>query len=244
MSEISKDPKTGAFLGVKKIFITGANRGLGLGLAQVFLQRGHHIVAAARNIDGARDLWELERDYGTRCQLLELDVTSDRDADLAAKTLGDTTIDVLVNNAGILLESNKDFESLSFDAIAKTFAVNSIAPLRITRALLPNLARASMPVVATLSSKMGSIADNSSGGAYAYRASKAAVNALYKSFALDFKNITAVVLHPGWVQTDMGGAGATLSVEQSTESLADVILGLKKQDSGRFFDYLGQAIPW
>ena len=241
---ITKDPVTGAFKGVKKILVTGASRGLGLGLTQEFLKRGHHVIAAARNIDGARDLWELERDYGERCRLVELDVTSDRDAAKVAQSFGDEPLDILVNNAGILLEQEASLANLSLDAVTKTFAVNVTGPMRVIRALLPLLQRAPHPVVATLSSKMGSIGDNTTGGAYAYRISKAAVNAFNKSFALDHRKVIAVVLHPGWVKTDMGGDAAPLGIMESTEGLAAVILGLKAADSGRFLDYRGKELPW
>ncbi len=228
----------------RTVLITGANRGLGYGMTQQFLNAGLSVIATARHADGARDLWELEHAYGARCRVLTLDVTSDSDLRKAAAALAGQPLDILVNNAGVLAEADQDFAKVTADALLKSFTVNTVGPLRVTQALLPNLTAAADPIVATLTSKMGSITDNTSGGAYAYRISKAAVNMFNKSFALDHKGVTAVVLHPGWVQTDMGGAGAPLSVEASVAGLVKIILGLKRKDSGKFYDYSGEELPW
>jgi NAD(P)-dependent dehydrogenase (short-subunit alcohol dehydrogenase family) len=228
----------------KTVLITGANRGLGLGLAGSYLAKGHHVIAAARNPDGARELWELERDYGNRCKIVGLDVTSDQDLKRLAKDLAGAPLDLLINNAGVLPHSGAPFPKVTADDLMKAFTVNTIAPLRALQELLPNLLAASQPVVATISSKVGSIADNTSGGMYAYRISKTAVNMMNRSFALEYPKIIAVVLHPGWVQTDMGGANAPTTVADSIAGLTQVIDKLTPKDSGRFFDFRGTELPW
>ena len=228
----------------RTVFLTGTNRGLGLGMAALFLQQGWDVIASARNADGARELWELERDYAGRCQIMTLDVTSDASVKAAAAALKGRPIDILVNNAGVLAEADRPFATLSADVLLKSFTVNTLGPLRVTQALLPNLLATPRATIATITSKMGSIGDNNSGGAYAYRMSKAAVNMFNKSFAVDHKGLTAVVLHPGWVQTDMGGSDAPVTVEASVAGLVKTITGLKPTDTGKFFDYRGLEISW
>lgn len=227
----------------KTALITGANRGIGLGLTEQLLSKGWEVIATARNPDGSRELWETERDYGKRCQIEELDVTSDADLKRLAAKLKGRPIDLLINNAGVMPERD-GFEKVSADAMLKGFTVNVLGPLKVTQALLPNLKAGTHPVVGTVTSKMGSIADNSSGGYYAYRVSKAAVNMVNKSFAVDFPEIISVVLHPGWVKTAMGGDQAPTSVEESTQGMLQVLLGAKPEDSGKFFDFRGKEIPW
>jgi NAD(P)-dependent dehydrogenase (short-subunit alcohol dehydrogenase family) len=227
----------------KTVFITGANRGIGLGLARAFLAGGHSVIAAARHPDGSRELWELEADFKSRCRIVQLDVTSDEDlARLPAAA--PQPIDLLVNNAGILLDREGEFAKADAEALLKSFAVNAVAPLRVAQRLLPALLAAPKPVAAFMSSRMGSLADNRTGGYYAYRMSKAALNMLTRSLAADFKQLTAVALHPGWVQTEMGGSGATTSIDESTAGLVKVLLGLTTKDSGRFLDFRGAEVPW
>ncbi len=225
----------------KLVLITGASRGIGLGLVEKYLAKGYEVIAAARNPDGSRELWEAERDYGKRCRIVELDVT--RDADLArlATELDGQAIDVLINNAGVMPDGGS-FAAVSADAMLKGFTVNVLGPLRVLQHLEKNLRRGA--VVATISSKMGSIGDNTSGGSYAYRVSKSAVNMLNRSFAADHPELIAVVLHPGWVKTDMGGSSAPTTVDESTNGIVAVLDGLTTEHSGRFFDFKGKELAW
>lgn len=227
----------------KTVFITGSNRGIGLGLVHHYLATGSTVYAAARSPEACRDFWELERDYGTRFRPLSLDVTSEADARNAAASLASEPLDLLINNAGVL-PKNRTFEELPFDDMRQAFEINVLGPMRVTQRLLANLQAAKRPVVATITSKMGSITDNTSGSYYAYRTSKTAVNMFIKSFALDHPKIATVLLHPGWVQTEMGGKGATVSVRESVAGLTKVIADLSPEGSGRFFDYKGQELPW
>ncbi len=225
-------------------FITGANRGIGLELVRQVLARGHNVYAACRNPDGERALWEIGTDYPKSLTLVRFDVGQDGEDDLANTVPRDETIDVLVNNAGILAEHSLGIESLDLKLIEKSFQVNSIGPMRVIRKLLPMLKRSSHGRIVQVTSLMGSLGDNKSGYAYGYRMSKAALNMLNVSLAIEFPNITCVALHPGWVKTDMGGSAAPLSVHDSVEGLVDVIGGLTRGDSGKFLDYRGRVLPF
>ncbi len=228
----------------KTVLITGANRGIGLGLVSKFLAHGHAVIATARNPDGARELWEFEYTYPGRCRILELDVVEEKSIKQLANSLKGEAIDVLINNAGYLASSGGNFAELSSVDIIKSLNINTLGPLKVTQALLPNLQAAAAPVMVAISSKMGSLTDNTSGGYYAYRMSKSALNMFVRSFATDFPDITAVTMHPGWVKTDMGGAMAPTSIEESTTGLFNVICELKPVDSGRFIDFRGQDVAW
>ncbi len=224
--------------------VTGASRGIGYGLAEQYLKHGHHVIAAARHPGGARELWEMERDYPLRCRLLELDVTNDASIAEAVKSLGDITIGTLIHNAGVAPEISGGLKEATADGAMKAFTVNVIGPMNLTKALLPRLAAAKHPKLVAVSSKMGSIADNTSGGAYAYRMSKAALNMLVKSLAIDHPQIISAVVHPGWVKTAMGGDKAPTTVFESTTGLYHVITRLTEAHSGRFFDFQGKELPW
>lgn len=224
------------------IFITGASRGLGLEFTKLALEKGHEVYAFVRNPNKAAQLQELKS--SGRLTLLQGDVTSADDIARAAKDLQGKTIDILINNAGILDRDEGPFESLSLESIQKTFDVNTLGPIRVTQALLPNLRNSQKPIVANLTSKMGSIADNSSGGDYAYRISKTALNMFAKSFSIDFPNIITLVLHPGWAKTDMGGPRALVEAKDSVAGLFQIIENATPSQSGHFYEYTGKEIPW
>ena len=156
-----------------------------------------------------------------------------------------SSIDVLINNAGVFGD-RAGFGSVDYDVWANTLRVNTMAPLMIAEQLVDQVARGQLKVIAQVTSKMGSIADNTSGGMYVYRSSKAALNMVNKSLALDLapRGITCVVLHPGWVATDMGGAGAPLQPEPSVRGMRAVLAGLTPAQSGKFFNYDGAELPW
>ena len=162
------------------------------------------------------------------------------------RRLGGRPIDLLINNAGIYGPDSDQLGRFDYGAWERVLAVNTLGPLRVTEALLPNLRAGSKRTVATLTSAMGSIADNTSGGALFYRSSKAALNAAMKTLAIALRSerFTVVVLHPGWVRTDMGGPAATLDVATSAAGLIEVIAGLAPADTGRFLNYNGAALPW
>lgn len=230
---------------MRTILITGANRGIGLGLTRLFLARGEAVIATARRPEKATDLAALRREFPKTLRIEALEVDSDASARRLARRLrGLRAIDVLINNAGVFLDHGTRFETIPEEAVLAAFQANVLGPMRVIRALLPWLKRSRAPVVANMSSVVGSIAANDAGGWYSYRMSKAALNMLNKSFSVDFPRIISVALHPGWVKTDMGTSRAPLTVEESARGLARVISGLGRKDSGRFLDYRGKKLPW
>lgn len=228
------------------VLITGANRGIGLEFVRQYLGAGHVVIATCRNPDNATELGALTEEAGKQARVLQLDVSDARSIATFSAALGDKAIDLLINNAGVYGPKGKGISALDSDAWLKVFATNSIAPLQITAALLGNLKAAHTAKVVVISSKMGSIADNSSGGAYIYRSSKAALNAAMASAAIDLSDagISVGVLHPGWVETDMGGANALIDVRTSVAGMRKVIDQLDLSSSGTFLSYDGQTIPW
>jgi NAD(P)-dependent dehydrogenase (short-subunit alcohol dehydrogenase family) len=219
--------------------VTGANRGLGLELARQLSARGEQVVACARQPRQATALQALP------VTVEELDVADAQSVSSFARRLGSAPVDVLVNNAG-LGGSDEPLAEIDFDRMEQLFRVNALGPLRMAQALLPNLRAGRRKLVASMSSRMGSIDDNSSGGYHGYRASKAALNMITKSLSIDLarEGFTCVVLHPGWVATEMGGTGAPLSAERSVQSLLRVLDRIQRRDSGKFFDHTGAVIPW
>jgi NAD(P)-dependent dehydrogenase (short-subunit alcohol dehydrogenase family) len=153
---------------------------------------------------------------------------------------------VLINNAGVGAPKGQRLGSLDYAAWARVLDVNTLGPMRVVEAFLDSVAKGSDRKIVTVTSAMGSIADNASGGSYAYRSSKAAVNIVMKSLSIELapRGITCVVVHPGWVRTDMGGPGGKLDPPESVAALRRLIAGLKPQDAGRFFNYDGKTYPW
>jgi NAD(P)-dependent dehydrogenase (short-subunit alcohol dehydrogenase family) len=221
------------------VLITGANRGLGLELARQLDSQGYTVIGTARKPGRATELNEL----GVRVE--QLDVTDPASIASLASTLDGVPIDLLINNAGFFDRSNRTLEEVDFEVMARTLDVNAMGPLRVTRALLPNLALAKGRTIVSVSSQMGSVTSNS-GSYYSYRASKAALNQLMVTLAHELENddYTCVVMHPGWVRTDMGGQNATLSPEESVRGMIQVIESLTTGDNGRFLDYSGEELPW
>ena len=219
--------------------ITGANRGIGLERARQLRARGERVIATARQPGAALSL------QATGARIEPLDVADPASvADFAARLDG-APVDVLINNAGIGV-GGVSFERLDVETMAAFFQVNTMGPLRVTQALLPNLLAGQAKRIVSITSQLGSIDDNGSGGAYAYRASKAALNMVNKSLSIDLasRGLVCVVLHPGWVQTDMGGAAAPTKVEESALGLLRVIDDLSPSQNGRFFDFSGAEVPW
>jgi NAD(P)-dependent dehydrogenase (short-subunit alcohol dehydrogenase family) len=229
----------------KTVLITGANRGIGLGLTWYFLEKGYDVVATTRNLTKSTELNSLAKDYTGRCVIETCDVKSD----LSVKALADKlkakgSLDILINNAGISKDSASGFKETSLKDVEEMFHVNAVSAMRVTQEVIGLLEKATAPIIANISSKMGSMSDNASGGYYGYRMSKAAMNMFAVCLAKDFPNITTVTLHPGWVKTDMGGQNAPTTVKESTKGLGSLIENLKKPDSGKFLDFQGETIPW
>ena len=226
------------------VVITGASRGIGLELTRQALARGHRLFVGCRNPGQASDLYQMRYRYEGKLTIMELDVTSERSVKNFAEGLGSAAIDILINNAGVYLDRDARAATISPAAMQETFDTNVLGPLRVSQAVLPYLRRAASPKLVNITSLMGSIADNSSGGSLAYRSSKAALNMFTKNLAREEKGITVLSLHPGWVKTEMGGDNAPLTTQASAEGILDVVTRSGEADSGKFFNYSGKELPW
>jgi NAD(P)-dependent dehydrogenase (short-subunit alcohol dehydrogenase family) len=223
------------------ILITGANRGIGLELAKQYAGDGWSVIATARDPKNADGLNALKGDI----RIEALEVTDEKQIAALAKKLKGTAIDVLLNNAG-MLTGYESFGETDTESWLKTLHVNSIAPLKLTEALVEHVAASQQKKVASITSGMGSIGSHASTGAYAYRSSKAALNMVMVTAANELRSrgISVAVISPGWVKTDMGGAGAPLDVKQSAAGIRKVIDKLNVGISGQFFNYSGENLPW
>ena len=221
---------------METVLITGASRGIGLEFARQYAGDGWRVLACCRRPEAARELSELSARHEGRIRVFQLDVTKSEQIREVARTLKGKTIDLLINNAGIYGPRHDAFGSVDKEAWAEVMRVNAFAPLEVAEALLDHVAQSRRRLMVTITSLMGSIADNASGGYYIYRSSKAAVNMVNKSMAVDLnsRGVTCAVLNPGWVKTDMGGAGADLSPRESVAGMRRVIEGLSQEHSGRF----------
>ena len=228
---------------METIVITGANRGIGLALARRFLQEGKDVIATCRALDDATELRSLQE--RGNLSLYELDVTDNAAVHNVAETLSGKSIDVLINNAGVMGPKQQSLSQMNYESWSYTFAVNAMAPFHLATSLLNNLKMSSNPRIITISSQMGSL-NRKNKGAYAYRSSKAAVNKVMQVLAteLEPENIIVCPVHPGWVKTDMGGAEADITVAESAAGLVNVINNLTKAQSGRFWTWQGVEHPW
>ena len=229
----------------KTILITGSNRGIGLELTRQYAEAGWHVHACCRHPDHADALNALAQE-NTQITVHALDVTNNAQIRALAKSLQEQPLDILFNNAGVYGQDDAYFGNTDVDQWLDCFHINSIAPMKMMEAFASNVARSHTKLIATMSSKMGSMADNGSGGSYVYRSSKAAVNAVMKSAAIDLapRGIKVAILHPGWVLTDMGGPNAEITVQESATNLRKILEGVTLENSGSFFDIDGSVIPW
>ena len=228
------------------ILVTGASRGLGLEFTRQYLAEGHTVIAAARNPGAAHSLQQLERDSRDRLTLAQVDVADTTSVRGAAARLPAATIDVLINCAGVFGGEEQAIGSIDYGEWIRLLDVNLLGGMRVCEAFLERVAHSDRRVVVTITSGLGSLADNASGRYIAYRTSKAAVNMAMRTAAIDLRprGITCVVLNPGWVKTDMGGPNAKLSPEQSVSAMRRFISTLGPADSGRFYNYDGREYPW
>ena len=227
------------------ILITGANRGIGLQLTEQFAQDGWQVLACCRNPTDTSQLQALiDRDLPI--ELHALDVTNYEQMATLADQLGNRPIDILLSNAGIYGPKGGSFGEVDAEKWRQVLEVNTIAPLMLVQAFVGQVAASQQKLVAIISSKVGSIADNSSGGSYMYRSSKTAVNQVVKSLSIDLasRDITVMSLHPGWVKTDMGGPNAEISTDESVSGLTSILQSAKLAQSGQFIEFDGCSIPW
>ncbi len=222
------------------VLITGANRGIGLALAREFTEAGFEVIGTARKPNKATEL------KATGARVVQLDVTDDASVAAMAKTLEGVAIDIVINNAGVALDRGRELADLDMGAIERTFAVNTMGPIRVMAALYPNVKAGDRKLFANISSMMGSMEMNTWGCCLGYRASKAALNSASKTLAVDIgkKGMTFVVFHPGYVQTDMNEGQGNITPAQSAAGLTKVIAGLNAKDNGKFYDWQGKELPW
>jgi NAD(P)-dependent dehydrogenase (short-subunit alcohol dehydrogenase family) len=217
------------------VVITGANRGIGLELARLFAAKGCEVIGVCR--ETSAELTEVA------AKVIDgVDVTTDTGMEKLMAGLKGVQIDVLINNAGLLQDNV--LGSIDFDSLRTQMEINAYAPLRIAEALFPQMPSGGK--IANITSRMGSIADNDSGGRYGYRASKAALNAFAKSLAVDLKprGIAVAQLHPGYVKTRMVNFGGLITPEDSAKGLVALIDGLNLDNTGSFWHSNGEQLPW
>jgi len=221
--------------------ITGAGRGIGLALAEAYAADDWTVIAGVRSERAADAVSRLDGDVVP----VTLDVADPASVGILSARLSGLAIDLLINNAGVG-DPKKPFGEIDFAAFQRVLEVNTISPVRIAEAFLEHLRQGEQKKIMTLSSQLGSIANNQTGGRIPYRASKAAVNASMRSIAHDLKGegFTVNVFHPGWVATDMGGDQAPVSPAESAAGLKRLIDRLGPAESGRFFNYDGKELPW
>ena len=216
------------------VLITGASRGIGKVLAHQYEGDGWDVIRTCRDPKGA----------GIP-EALKLDVTDPDDVCDAAEALSGRPIDVLINNAGVIGQRDAALGSIDYRLWEETFRINTLAPIRVAEALVANVAASDRKTMVFISSVMGSIARNA-GGHYLYRSTKAALNAAMVSVSQELapRGVICISMHPGWVQTEMGGPTAAVSVPDSSTGIRRVVAGLQSSDNGRFYDYDGAEIPW
>ncbi|GAA5442054.1 hypothetical protein Misp06_00215 [Microbulbifer sp. NBRC 101763] len=227
------------------ILITGTNRGIGLEICAQFASDGWKVYACCRDLDRASELKTLQGQY-SNLYPIQLDVTDYSQMISLAKAIEGEPIDILFNNAGYYGPKGVAFGQVDLTEWRRVLESNTIAPYMMAETFCDNVAASEHKLIAMMSSKVGSIADNRSGGGYIYRTSKTALNQIVKSLSIDLKErgITVVALHPGWVKTAMGGPGALISAEDSVSGLKKILLQANQADSGHFYNYDGSQIPW
>ncbi|HEX9873829.1 MAG TPA: SDR family oxidoreductase [Deferrimonas sp.] len=228
------------------ILITGSNRGIGLELVRTFVDRNWHVLACCRRPHQAVELSAIAEESGGRVAIHPLDVADSEQIRSLVETCGDRSIDILFNNAGIAGPSSQRFGPIDTGEWLETLRINTLAPYHMAVAFVEQVARSRRRIIATIGSQLGSIADNTSGGRYAYRTSKAAVHMVMKGLAVDLadRRITSVALHPGWVKTNIGGPQAPVSPAESAAGLYRVLATLTPEDSGKLWSWDGSQLPW
>lgn len=219
-----------------KVLITGTSRGIGFALTLEALKKGHTVYAVSRSTE---NLAKVQRDFPKTLIPIQADVSSEHDIQTLATTVTKSGgLDVLINNAGII---KKDESATAF---AESFHINATVPFLMTVAFVPVLEKSKEARVVQISTMMGSIEDNTSGGYYSYRSSKAALNMITRSLAIDYPQIRFALIHPGWVKTDMGGPEAPVEPIDSARGIWSVIEKMTPENTGAFVDYKGEALPW
>jgi len=222
------------------VIVTGANRGIGLELVRQLLAQGHKVEAACRHPDDAKEL------RATGARVHAVDIIDGKSIAAFVRVLDGTPIDLLINNAGVYGNPRQRLQDFDYAAATHAFETNALGALRLSQAFLPHLRRGTGKKLAHISSTMGSIGNTTSAGDLAYRMSKAALNMMSKSIALELRDdrIISIVLHPGWVRTAMGGRNAPMLPSESARGILEQIAAASFADSGEFFDFKGNRCSW
>lgn len=227
------------------ILITGANRGIGLEFTKQYLSQNYKVLACCRDSSQAEQLKQLQGDFASELLIIELDLNSEASLQQLKTTLAKAPIDIVINNAAIFKLEDAHYQ-LNSKSWQNFFQTNAIAPYLIAQLLMENIELGTQKKIINISSEMGSMSLNHEGGYTPYRASKAALNAITKNLAIEVKakHITVVAIHPGWVQTDMGGSNGLLSPAASVAAMRSLIAQFRINDSGKFYDYTGKELAW
>jgi NAD(P)-dependent dehydrogenase (short-subunit alcohol dehydrogenase family) len=232
---------------MKRILITGANRGLGLALSAAYAARGDRVFAACRKPTASGDLAALEEQYPNQVTAIRLDVTNEAEIATAAKSVAEKVIalDVLINNAAVHYE-DVSLSKVQSRVLLDTLQVNAVSPVLVAKYFRDLLLKGDHPRLINISSEAGSIANMTRFRGYAYYGSKAALNMFTRALAVDpeMEGVVVAAMHPGWVRTDMGGPHAHLAAEESAAGILGVIDTLSLKDSGKFFTWEGVEHPW
>lgn len=225
-----------------QVLVTGANRGIGLEFARQYANQGYHVIACCRDPLKATALNALA--VSGQVSVQALDVGDFKQIEALALAFKGQAIDLLINNAGFYPPSS--FASIDYSLWHQAFLINAMAPMKMVECFVEQVAASRLRKIVTLSSTMGSISANDSGGSFPYRTSKAAANMVMKNLAIELKPrcIATAALHPGWVKTDMGGANALITTQQSVAGMRGVIDRLSIENTGRFVAYDGREIAW
>ncbi len=227
------------------VLITGANRGIGLECAKQYLDSGFEVLACCRDPEKSLELQRLKQ-LSNKIHIFQLDVTKSDTVKKLQHSLQNRSIDILINNAGIYGATKENFGNINEQNLLDVFRTNVWGVINMCQNFYQMVKKSELKKIITISSLMGSIADNQSGRAYAYRASKAALNAVMKSMSIDCitDGVRILILHPGWVKTDMGGNNALVTVQESVAGMRAIIDNEMKWHSGDFYNYRGEKLPW
>ena len=240
---------------MSSVLITGANRGLGLEFTRQYLKDGWEVYAFCRQPNEAAELGEIISQSNGKLHLRPMDIDNQNEIEAAAKELKNLPLDLLINNAGIAdgygrgiyeMKEDPDIQNYNFVFWEEMMRINTLAPAKIIGAFLENIRAGKQKKIANLSSGLGSIGNLSLAGKYGYCASKAGLNMVSKGLSewLKSENIIVISLSPGWTKTDMGGPEATNSAEKSVSGMRHVISGLTLAETGRFWNFDGEELPW
>ncbi len=228
------------------VFITGANRGIGLEFVKQYAESGWKIFASYRHKSSSADLSHLQSNH-SNITLLPLELSSEQEISSLTMKMKGIPIDVLINNAGIAGDKTTTIDKLKQQELIDDFLVNAAAPLLLSKTLIPNLRLGNLKTIISISSYIGSISENVSGewNVYAYKASKAALNMLMRCFAAEpqYNDLRLLLLDPGWVKTDMGGEGAEIDATDSVRGMRKIILDLS-YTTDSYIDFQGNKVPW